>query len=207
MNAGTPLLKLVTLTGLPASGKSAVAAALIKRLNLKRIPVATDRKPRPGDRHGEYEYLDQRDLDRLISAGEIVAYERLDGQSYGIRLEALNNLMEKPGIGVAILTLGRVRIIRSMISGHHHVASIFLPAPTDDQMWVRLRAVGSDPDLISSRLMLHRRSVPEAQQSEIPFYVPQACHSLGDLIGDVCGHVEAIQQRFTVRHGVDVRRP
>ena len=207
MNAGTPLLKLVTLTGLPASGKSAVAAALIKRLNLKRIPVVTTREPRLGDRPGEYDHVPLTGFEQLVEHQDLIAVEVMGNQSYGVSQGVLNDLMERPGVGVVILTLNRVRIIRSMIGGHHNVESVFLPPPSEAQIWVRLRAVGTDSDLISSRLMLHRGAVPEAQQSEIPFYVPQACHSLGDLIGDVCGHVEAIQQRFTARHGVEGRRP
>src|SRR6478672_844923 len=77
--------RLTVLSGPSGVGKSTVVAELRRQCPEIWISVSvTTRRPRPGEVNGrEYYFVDNREFDRMLAAGELLEWNEFAGNKYG----------------------------------------------------------------------------------------------------------------------------
>ena len=126
--------------------------------NLVYSISATTRPPRPGETNGrEYYFIDRAEFERRIAAGEFAEWAEVHGNLYGTLRAELDRITASGKDAVLELDVQGMRNVKRI--GIHPV-TIFIMAPSFEELEQRLRARGTDSDeVIAVRLKNARTEV------------------------------------------------
>jgi len=119
---------------------------------------ATTRKPRPGEQDGrEYYFLERAEFERRVAAGEFAEWAEVHGNLYGTLRSELERIRATGKDALLELDVQGMRNVKRM--GVRPV-TVFIMAPSFEELEQRLRARGTDSDeVIAVRLNNARNEV------------------------------------------------
>ena len=119
---------------------------------------ATTRKPRAGERDGrEYYFLDRAEFERRVEAGEFAEWAEVHGNLYGTLRSELDRIVASGKDALLELDVQGMRNIKRM---GIDAVTVFIMAPSFEELAQRLRARGTDSDeVIAVRLKNAREEV------------------------------------------------
>ncbi|MDD2445405.1 MAG: AAA family ATPase [Clostridia bacterium] len=148
---------LIIISGFSGAGKNTVINELIKRNdNLTFLKSCATRKKRVGESKDAYIFVSKKNFDKMLEAGEIIEYEEIHQNFYGIAKSSLDEVIscdkEKKHFIKDVGVLGQISITRLMKNQKTKVLSIFLTVPKEELI-KRLKHRGElDIDLRISRM-------------------------------------------------------
>ena len=161
MRTRPPLL--VVLTGPSGAGKDSVLAELKSRNNSRYAfaVTATTRSPRLAERDGiDYHFVSSDEFRRMAGAGELLEHAQVYAHQYGVPKAPVQELLNK---GLTVLLRTDVQGARYIKRVTHGALTIFISAPSEEELERRLRARGGDsPGQVDLRTRTAKIEMQEA---------------------------------------------
>ncbi|MFQ5826511.1 MAG: guanylate kinase [Dehalococcoidia bacterium] len=129
---------LLVLSGPSGAGKDAV----LSRLREKGYPLhytvtATTRPQRVGEKEGvDYYFLPAVRFQEMVNGGDLLEWAKVYGHWYGVPREPVEQALRG---GQDVIIKADVQGAKTIRSRHPQAVLIFLTAPTDEELTVRLR--------------------------------------------------------------------
>lgn len=136
---------VAVLSGPSGVGKDSV----IRRMSelgyaFEFVVTATDRPPRPGERHGiDYYFVTRSEFERLISENEFFEYALVYGQYKGVPKFQVREALKSGRDVIMRLDVQGAATIRRQVP---QVLTVFLAPPSPDVLLSRLRRRGGDSE-------------------------------------------------------------
>jgi guanylate kinase len=173
------------LSGPSGVGKGTVVA----RLREMGVPVwlsvsVTTRPPRPGEQEGrDYYFVDDREFDRLVAAGELLEWAPYVNLRHGTPRAAVERKLAA-GVPVLLeLDLAGARQVRQAVPDAY---TVFLAPPSWDELVRRLTSRGTEPpDVIERRLEVARTEMAAEKEFDVTLVntsVDEVCRELVALM-------------------------
>lgn len=148
---------LISVSGPSGTGKGSVLAK-VKELNPSfgtSISVTT-REPRDGEKDGvDYYFKSKDEFMKMYEEGEILEYDEFVGNYYGTPTVALQEMSEEGTDVLLDLTIAGSMALKE---NFEQSVTIFLLAPSYEELEKRLRGRGTDSDeAIKARLEMARQ--------------------------------------------------
>jgi guanylate kinase len=183
MTASTkPLVFIISAPS--GSGKSTLTNELLKLVpNLVFSISYTTRERRGSEKNGkEYHFVEMKEFNRMIEAGEFLEYANVHGNCYGTSRQFLREAgCSGHDLLLDIDVQGAAQIKRNLTDA----ISIFVLPPDREKLEWRLRNRGEDPEPV-----IHRRLV--AASREIAEYDKYDYVLINDKLEDSCEKLRAI---------------
>ena len=188
--AGVPAARrnsrLTVLSGPSGVGKSTVVAELRRRSPEIWISVSvTTRRPRPGEVSGrEYYFVDDREFDRMVSAGELLEWAEFAGNKYGTPREPVCQRIERGMPALLEIDVAGARQVRQAVKDD--ALFVFLEPPSWDELVRRLTGRGTEPpEVVRHRLAVAREELAAATEFDVTLVntsVEDVCRQMVTLI-------------------------
>jgi guanylate kinase len=181
--------RLTVLSGPSGVGKSTVVAELRRRSPEIWISVSvTTRRPRPGEVNGrEYYFVDNREFDRMLAAGELLEWNEFAGNKYGTPREPVRERIERDEPTLLEIDLNGARQVREVMKDD--ALFVFLQPPSWEELVRRLTRRGTEaPDVVERRLAVAREELAAAGEFDVTLVntsVSEACRQLVTLINNL----------------------
>jgi guanylate kinase len=188
---------LYVLVGPSGVGKNTLMkAALAHFPSLKQLPTATTRQQRAGEQEGrEHFFVTRAQFDGLIEQGELLEWQVVHGELYGILRRAIEDGLNGPNDLIADIEVLGASILRREYPGN--AVLIFVTPPDKPALEQRIRARGgADEAEIARRLQradFEMLFAPQCDYLIINADVDQACREL-------LGIIYAEQSRHKLAH-------
>ena len=148
---------LISVSGPSGTGKGSVLAK-VKEMNPEfgtSISVTT-REPREGEKDGvDYFFKSKEEFMKMYEEGEILEYDEFVGNYYGTPTVALQDMSEAGTDVLMDLTIAGSMALKE---NFEQSVTIFLLAPSYEELEKRLRGRGTDSDeAINARLEMARQ--------------------------------------------------
>lgn len=174
------------------SGPSGVGKSTVLRRIREAYPQiwssvsVTTRKPRPGEMHGrEYYFVDEKEFDRLIEAGELLEWAAYVGHRHGTPRAPVE---QKLAAGVPVLLEIDVAGARQVRAADPDAQLVFLAPPSWDELVRRLNGRGTEaPEVIGKRLDEARRELAAQPEFDVTL--------VNTSVQDVCDELVALMLR------------
>jgi len=143
------------------SGKSTIVSrVLAEDKNLLFSISYTTRQPRGAEREGvHYHYISREEFERRIAAGEFLEYAEVFGNYYGTHIGILRQAEAEGKDLVLDIDVQGARQLRRKLPD---AVSVFILAPSREELEKRLRARSEDPEeVIARRLEAAAREIEE----------------------------------------------
>lgn len=145
---------------------------------------ATTRKPRAGEQDGrEYYFLDRAEFERRVGAGEFAEWAEVHGNLYGTLRSELDRIVASGKDALLELDVQGMRNVRRM---GIDAVTVFIMAPSFEELEQRLRARGTDSDeVIAVRLKNAREEVAAKDEFDhviVNVDIREAVAELGAII-------------------------
>jgi guanylate kinase len=179
-------LRLTVLSGPSGVGKSTVVAELRRTSPEIWISVSvTTRRPRPGEVNGrEYYFVDAREFDRMVAAGELLEWAEFAGNKYGTPKEPVERRLEQGLPTLLEIDLAGARQVRKALKDD--VLLVFLMPPSWDELVRRLTRRGTEPpEVVERRLAVAREELAAADEFDVTLVntsVEEVCRRMVTLI-------------------------
>ncbi|MBI4220108.1 MAG: guanylate kinase [Chloroflexi bacterium] len=160
---GEPLL--VVVSGPSGVGKDTLLERLATRNHGMRfhfVVTATTRPPRPGELEGiNHHFVDRREFERMIAAGELLEWAEVYGNYYGV---PRRQVREALAAGKHVLCRVDVQGARRLRAVAPEGVFVFVLPPSLDVLEMRLKARGKDsPASIQTRLAAATGEIEESR--------------------------------------------
>jgi guanylate kinase len=172
------------LSGPSGVGKGTVSARLREKHPEVWLSVsATTRAPRPGEREGrEYYFVDDREFDRLVAAGELLEWAPYVNLRHGTPREPVE---AKLAAGVPVLAEVDVPGARQIREAMPDAMLVFLAPPSWDELVRRLTGRGTEPpEVIERRLEVARLEMAAEKEFDVTL--------VNTSVDDVCDELVAL---------------
>jgi guanylate kinase len=179
-------LRLTVLSGPSGVGKSTVVAELRRTSPEIWISVSvTTRRPRPGEVNGrEYYFVDAREFERMVAAGELLEWAEFAGNKYGTPKEPVERRLEQGLPTLLEIDLAGARQVRKALKDD--VLLVFLMPPSWDELVRRLTRRGTEPpEVVERRLAVAREELAAADEFDVTLVntsVEEVCRRMVTLI-------------------------
>lgn len=180
---------LIVISGTPGAGKDSV----IRRLKERECPfhfvvTATDRPPRSGEMHGkDYLFLTTEEFEAMIENDELLEHALVYGQHKGVPKRQVREALASGKDVVMRIDVQGATTIRSLVP---EAVSIFLTAPSEEELVQRLRKRGSDsPAQLEKRIATARKEMKRLP--EFDYVVVNRDGELDRAVDDVLAIVQA----------------
>jgi guanylate kinase len=133
-------------------GKSSVVAWLREHApQVWQSVSVTTRSPRPGEQEGlQYHFVDDREFDRMVAAGEFLEHASYAGNRYGTPRAPV---LERLATGVPALLEIELQGARQVRAAMPEALLVFLAPPSWDELVRRLTGRATeDPEIVRRRL-------------------------------------------------------
>lgn len=145
--------KLIIYSGPSGVGKGTVRSLFQNdpALNLAYSISMTTRKPRLGEAEGkDYFFVSRKEFEEKIRKNELLEYAEYVGNYYGTPKDYVNGLLDK---GKNVLLEIEVKGAMQVMEKYPEAASIFLVAPSFEELERRIRGRSTEPeDVILRRI-------------------------------------------------------
>lgn len=151
---------------------------------------ATTREPRPGEQDGrEYYFLDRAEFEKRIEAGAFAEWAEVHGNLYGTLKEELDRIVASGNDVLLELDVQGMRNLKRMGVG---AVTVFIMAPSFEELEQRLRARGTDSDeVIALRLNNARDEV--AAKDEFDHVIVNV--DIREAVGELRSIISAARER------------
>jgi len=159
--------RLTVLSGPSGVGKSTVVAELRHRSPEIWISVSvTTRRPRPGEVNGrEYYFVEEREFDRMASAGDLLEWAEFAGNKYGTPAAPVRDRLERGLPTLLEIDLAGARQVREVMKDD--ALLVFLKPPSWTELVRRLTGRGTEPpEVVQRRLTAARDELAAAGEFE-----------------------------------------
>ncbi|HZZ54758.1 MAG TPA: guanylate kinase [Trebonia sp.] len=186
--AGRRNSRLTVLSGPSGVGKSTVVAELRRQCPEIWISVSvTTRRPRPGEVNGrEYYFVDNREFDRMLAAGELLEWNEFAGNKYGTPREPVRERIEREEPTLLEIDLNGARQVREVMQDD--ALFVFLQPPSWEELVRRLTRRGTEAsDVVERRLAVAREELAAAGEFDVTLVntsVSEVCRQLVTLINN-----------------------
>lgn len=155
MPAANP--NVIILSAPSGAGKTSLARELIaRRPNLALAVSHTTRRKRPGETNGvDYHFVNQRQFDRMIKAGDFIEYAQVFGHHYGTSARAVEQLMTRRKHVILQIDWQGARAVRRQFP---HTRTVFLMPPSLTALEQRLISRRRDDAAVIKARMRAARS-------------------------------------------------
>lgn len=158
--------KIVTFTGASGTGKSTLVKELLKEPAAFRLVTSTTtRPPRDSDLSGEYEYWTPQQME--ADASLFIWRTEYAGNFYGTRYRVLEDALKLPQTSLMILVPEVLPTLLAYLP--HKVLPLYVRAPPEDLLRVRLLRRGDEPESIERRLQTISDWERQATEGKIPY--------------------------------------
>lgn len=164
---GSPLGKLIVLTGPSGVGKGTLMQTLLQRHPQLYYSVSmTTRSPRPGEVDGKnYYFVSRHKFEQLVADGEFLEWAEFAGNCYGTPREAVLNHIQTGKWIILEIELEGARQIRT---SYPDALSIFILPPSFSELEKRIRGRAQDSeDAIALRLQRAKDEIQAANEFDI----------------------------------------
>jgi guanylate kinase len=144
------------------AGKSTLVNALLERDPRLTLSIShTTRAPRPGDVDGvQYHFVDRATFERMVAAGDFLEHADVFGNYYGTSRGAVERMLRAGRDVLLEIDWQGAAQVRAKIP----CVSIFILPPSRAELERRLRARGTDAEVvIERRLAASREEIAHAQ--------------------------------------------
>jgi guanylate kinase len=152
----------VVLTGPSGAGKDSIVERLKTLLPAAVFATtATDRAPRPEERDGvDYYFVSTDRFEEMIREGGLLEYARVYDQWKGVPKAPVREALERGADVVMRTDVQGARYIAREVPG---TLTIFIAAPSDEELERRLRSRGGDSEeQVALRLQVAREETEQA---------------------------------------------
>lgn len=125
--------EIIILTGTSGAGKSAITQKLCEEHEEFEIAQAiTTREKRKDDKLGQYQYVTDKEFQKLDKRGKLLVRSEYRGRYYGITYEALRNVVVEGKTPILVITPESVKELKDENNKEHWTFfTIFFDAPDD----------------------------------------------------------------------------
>ena len=175
--------RLVIISGPSGSGKTSICKILTKNPKVKQSVSYTTRKPRDSEREGvDYFFIEKNEFEKLVREGKFIEHAEYCGFMYGTPVDPVNKAINSEMILIlAIDVKGALQIMKKM----PEAASIFIKAPDDKTLKLRLKNRLTDDDVI-----INQRFIVAKEEMEYSRYYDYCV--INDRLEDAVKEIEGI---------------
>jgi guanylate kinase len=132
----------------------------------------------------EYFFVDDREFDRMLAAGELLEWNEFAGNKYGTPLEPLRERIARGESALLEIDLNGARQVRD--AAKDDALFVFLRPPSWEELVRRLTRRGTEPpELVRRRLAVAREELAAAGEFDVTLVntsVEEVCRQLVTLI-------------------------
>jgi guanylate kinase len=159
---------LFVLVGPPGVGKNTLMNAVLERFNdLKQLPTATTRSPRPSEKQGrEHLFVNHKEFERMIQTNALIESQEVHGEWYGMPKATVEQAIDSEQDLIADIDVKGATYLR-VIYPDNAVLIFIQPASTQD-LRTQMQSRGETEEDIEKRM---RRVDMEMQYAPLCDYL------------------------------------